>query len=89
MRRSGKILCGFGALELFCAVVALFIFEHVPFPCGGGTLAIGLSDDDWFDRAMTWEFHVLAGIFGAGLIGTLFLFVGLLLYVMSKFRPRV
>ncbi len=88
MRRFSKILSGFGAIELMCSVAALYIYEHVPFPWGAGTLAMGMSDvgDDWFDRAMTWQFHVVAGIFGAGLMGALFLLIGGAAYLISKGR---
>jgi hypothetical protein len=88
MRRFSKILSGFGAIELLCAVAALYIFDHVPFPWGAGTLAIGMSEvgDDWVDRAMTWQFHVVTGIFGTGLMGAFFLFIGGLAYLVSSLR---
>jgi hypothetical protein len=88
MRRFSKILSGFGAIELLCSAAALYIFDHLPFPWGAGTLAMGLGEggDDWVDRAMTWEFHVMTGIFGAGLMGALFLLIGGAAYLLSRIQ---
>jgi hypothetical protein len=90
MRRFSRILSSFGAIELLSALAALCIFDHVPFPWGAGTLAMGMSTvgDDWYDRAMAWQFHVVTGILGVGSMGALFLLIGGAAYLISRLRTE-
>jgi len=88
MRRSAKILCAIGSIEILCAIIALFIFDHMPSPWGAGTLPGGLGQTDMeMEGVMRWEAGVLDSCFGAGLTGVLFLLVGSITYLISKFAP--
>ena len=90
MKRFGKILCGFGIVELLCALVALFIFNHVPSPWGTATIPGGLSDvggPDPVETAMNWQARVFVGIFATGFVGLAYLLFGILACAISAI-PR-
>ncbi len=91
MQRLGKILCGFGLLEVLGAVILLAIFEHLPYPWGVGTLPGGLSTvghENDIDQTRDVLGHVFAAILGTGLLGVLFLLLGALTIALSVFKPK-
>jgi hypothetical protein len=85
MRRSAKILCAFGSIEFLCAITTLFIFDHIPYPWGAGTLAIGMGDETSFEESMWWQARVIVSCFGAAFVGAIFLLGSGVLYLASRF----
>jgi hypothetical protein len=91
MRRASKFLCGFGAIGVLCAGLAIYIFEHVPFPWGVGTLPGGLSDagaSDPFGQAIEWQVRTVAGILGGGFVAALYFLAGCVCYAISRVASR-
>jgi hypothetical protein len=87
MRRSAKILCTFGSIEILCAIIALFIFDHIPPPWGAGTMPGGLGRTEFeMNKTMMWEARVFISCFGAAFIGTIFLLGGSITYLISRFK---
>jgi hypothetical protein len=86
MRRFAKILCGFGSIEILCAFIALFIFEHVPALWGspGGLGEASLLGETSIDKTTNWQAHVFISMFSAAVIGATFLLVGCVIYLISK-----
>jgi hypothetical protein len=87
MRRSAKILCAFGPIEILCAIIALFIFDHLPSPWGAGTLPGGLGQTEIEMYAVArWEARIFVSCFGAAFIGALFLLGGGITYLISRLK---
>jgi hypothetical protein len=79
MRRFGKILCGFGSIELLSAVILLIVIEHLPPPggMGGGLRGVGdLNTEGEIERQMQLFVYVFEGIVGLGMTGLSFLVIG-------------
>jgi len=88
MRRSAKILCAFGSIEILCAIIALFIFDHVPSPWGAGTLPDGFGKTEiYMEELGLWEARVFISCFGAAFIGAIFLLAGSITYLISRLKP--
>ncbi len=91
MKRFAKILCGFGSIEILCALGLLFVFNHIPSPWGIGTIGGGMSsvgDESAFDRTAQWDANVFCSTLGAAFSGVLFFVVGSVLYLFSRFKPK-
>jgi hypothetical protein len=87
MRRRAKVLCAFGSIEILCAIIALFIFDHIPSPWGAGTLPGGLGRTEIeIDELMNWQAHVLISTFGVGLVGVIFLLCGGIMYLAAALK---
>jgi hypothetical protein len=88
MRRFSKILCVFGSIEILCAIIALFVFDHIPSPWGAGTLPGGLGRTEIeMDELGLWQARVIVSCFGAALIGVIFLLGGCAAHLISRFKP--
>jgi cytochrome c biogenesis protein CcdA len=92
VKRIARKLFLVGLLAFIGACVVLYIFEHAPWPWGGGTLPGGMSDadnnDSAFDRTMRWQLGVLGVSFAVGLSGVLFLLAAGVAWLVSVFRHR-
>jgi len=88
MRRSAKILCAFGSITILCAIIALFIFDHIPSPWGAGTLPDGFGKTDMeMEKIMRWQARVIVSCFGTALAGAMLLLGGSVTYLISRFKP--
>ncbi len=88
MKRSAKILCAVGSIEILCAIIVLFIFDHIPSPWGAGTLPGGLGRTEIeMDELVNWQAHVLISTFGAALLGAGFLLGGCVTHLISRLKP--
>ncbi len=87
MRRSAKILCAFGSTEIFCATMALLIFDHITSPWGVGTLPGGLGETQSGMEKMMWQSDVQVSFLGAGFLGVSFLLAGGVTYLISRLTP--
>jgi hypothetical protein len=77
------MLCVFGLIASLGAFLGLFVFVHAPPPWGGGPGGLsGVMND------ATWDITVILSLVDVGLAGLLFLVVGCVSYVVSKWRPR-
>jgi biotin transporter BioY len=81
MRRSAKLLCAFGLIEILCTPLALFIFGHIPYPWGGGASAKAVIDNDW-----TWQLDVEIAILAMGIMGIIFVLGSGFIYMGSRLK---
>ena len=89
MRRLGEILCRFGAGEVAVAAIVFFLFVHLPYPWGTATLPVGLvgvAEERQIESTEAWQAHFVAGVFGIGVCGIVFLIAGVLALAFSKTR---
>jgi len=81
MKKSAKILCSFGLIEMALSFMAAFVFAHTPIPWAlsrGSEISLKALEKDsiWQGEAVLWSLFM-------SVVGLIFLIGGFIMYLRS------
>ena len=89
MKRSAKLFCAFGLIEMVSCFIAAFLFAHIPFPWAFNKVhritEVSMSE---IEKDVVWQAHAIMVCFLAGIVGLIYLIGGCLIYLISKLQTE-